>query len=182
MWKLELGTCAKQAQENLPTLWVSSCHMGVWDEHFHGEPLVWSGGMRKLARVMSSLRPVCLDQKTISLFVLCHCLRYNLGWGICWHVLHSCGVPFVREEKNGWHTQSFEPQKSFKLIGCMCLHFWEAGLAEVRWGFFALTFLCLVQLQTLVQCLAIRTLYSHFCCWLRRLQTCSIGPPDFTFT
>lgn len=51
------------------------CHRGDWDERVGGAPLVWSGEMKKLACVMSCLRLVCLDQNTISLFVLCHYLR-----------------------------------------------------------------------------------------------------------
>lgn len=89
-----------------------SCHRGDWEELFRGEPLVWSGGMKKLACVMSCLRLVCLDQNTISLFVLCHCLRWNLGLGIRWHFLDSCGVPFEKSVKNcvGTH-QSFSSPK-----------------------------------------------------------------------
>lgn len=94
---------------------------------FGGDPRMGSRGMRKLACVESSLRPLCLDQKTISFFVCCHCLRCNLGGVTRWHSLHSCGVPFVRKckkkKKKGCHTHDFEPQKSFKIFGCVCLYF-----------------------------------------------------------
>lgn len=64
-----------QAQANLSTYSVTLLTGEIGDERFSGEPLVWSGGMKKLACVMSCLRLVCLDQNTTSLFVLCHCLR-----------------------------------------------------------------------------------------------------------
>lgn len=74
--------------------------MGLGEGLFLGHPPGGlSGGMRKLAHVESSLRPVCLDQKTISFFVSCHCLRCSLGWVTRWHSPLSCGVPFVRRGK-----------------------------------------------------------------------------------
>lgn len=67
-------------------------------------PLEWSGGTKKLACVVSRLWVVCSDENRISLFVLCHCLKQKLGCRICWHLLDSCRVPFVRKsegEKGG---------------------------------------------------------------------------------
>lgn len=61
---------------------------------------------------MCCVAPVAcvLDENTISLFVLCHCLKQNLGCWICWHFPDSCRVPFVRKgegerEKKGVMTR-----------------------------------------------------------------------------
>lgn len=74
---------------------------GEWDEHVVAGPPVWSWGTRKLAYIVLRLWLVCLDENTISLFVLCHCLKQNLGCRICWHFRDSCRVPFVRKREGG---------------------------------------------------------------------------------
>lgn len=81
-----------------------------------------SGGIRKLACVESSLRPLCSDQKTISFFVCCHCLRCNLGVLTRWHSLQSCWVPFARKRKRKkgclTHTTLNTERVSRFLVAC----------------------------------------------------------------
>lgn len=105
---------------------ASSPHMGFGDGLFRGDPRMRSGGMRKLACVESSLQPVCSDQKTISFFVWCHCLRCNLGWITRWHSLRSRGVPFVRKgkkklKKMGGTRKALNPGKVLRLL-VVCAH------------------------------------------------------------
>lgn len=124
------------------------CLSRDWGEHVDAGPTVWSWGGKKLACVAWRLWLVCLDENTISLFVLCHCLKPNLGCGICWRFLDSCRVPFVREKRGGEKGKKkeggdthHEPSARARMEACgVCWKYSSANCAVTVQG-------CLVTLR-----------------------------------
>lgn len=112
------------------------CLQGDQDEHFGAGLPVWCWGTRELAGVAWRLWLVCLDENTISLFVLCHCLKQNLGCGICWHFLDSCSECHLwgkergreREKKRGDTYHEPSARKSMEAWG-VCWKYSNASFA-----------------------------------------------------
>lgn len=114
---------------------ASSPHMGLGDGLFRGHPRVRSGGMRKLACVESSLRPVCSDQKTISFFVWCHCLRCNLGWITRWQslMLLWSAICEKRPQKKTRTRKALNPGKVLRLL-VVCAHISRRGIGRRKFA------------------------------------------------